>query len=117
MLELSIMVIVAVLLASFVITGYSVLSTISNNKVQVKEYKEQLTTDVKRELKNHTQIAVSIIEEYHKKQENGEMTEEEAKKAAADAIRELRYDDDNGYFWVDTVEGVNVVLLGRDTEG
>ena len=117
MLELSVMVIVAVLLASFVITGYSVLSTISNNKVQVKEYKEQLTTDVKRELRNHTQIAVSIIEEYHKKQENGEMTEEEAKKAAADAIRELRYDDDSGYFWVDTVEGVNVVLLGRDTEG
>lgn len=117
MVELSVMVIVAVLISSFVVTGYSVISTVSNNKVQVQEYKNQLTTDIKRELKNHTQIAVSIIEEYHKKQESGEMTEEEAKKAAADVVRELRYDDDNGYFWIDTVEGVNVVLLGRDTEG
>ncbi|MGN8774497.1 methyl-accepting chemotaxis protein [Candidatus Weimeria sp. HCP3S3_B5] len=117
MLELSVMVITAVLVASLAITGYSVYSSISNNKEQVDAYRTQLTEGFKRELKNETQIAVSIIEQYHKLQESGVMSEEEAKKAAADAIRELRYDDGNGYFWIDTVEGVNVVLLGRDTEG
>jgi methyl-accepting chemotaxis protein len=117
MLELSVMVITAVLVSSLAITGYSVYSSISNNKEQVDAYKTQLTEDFKQELKNETQIAVSIIEQYHKLQESGAMSEEEAKKAAADAVRELRYDDGNGYFWIDTVEGVNVVLLGRDTEG
>ena len=42
MVELSVMVIVAVLISSFVVTGYSVISTVSNNKVQVQEYKNQL---------------------------------------------------------------------------
>ena len=83
----------------------------------VKEYKQQLTAEIKSELKNETQIAVSVIEQYHKLQEDGTMTEEEAKKAAADKVREMRYDDGNGYFWIDTSKGVNVVLLGRDTEG
>ncbi|KLU67102.1 methyl-accepting chemotaxis protein 4 [Desulfosporosinus acididurans] len=31
---------------------------------------------------------------------------------AADLVRNLRYDQEN-YFWIDTTEGVNVVLLGR----
>ena len=33
-----------------------------------------------------------------------------------DQIRDLRYGN-NGYFWVDTYDGTNVVLLGNDTEG
>ena len=37
-------------------------------------------------------------------------------KLAADKIRNLRYGSD-GYFWVDQSNGVNVVLLGSDTEG
>ena len=46
-----------------------------------------------------------------------QLTPEQAKKEAADLVRTLRYDDGKGYFWVDTYEGVNVVLLGRDSEG
>ena len=34
----------------------------------------------------------------------------------AGLLRGLRYDQDN-YFWADTYEGVNVVLLGKDVEG
>jgi methyl-accepting chemotaxis protein len=41
---------------------------------------------------------------------------EQAKKRGADLLRQLRYDKD-GYFWADTYEGVNVVLLGRADEG
>ena len=46
----------------------------------------------------------------------GEYTLDEAEKLAADQIRDLRYGN-NGYFWVDTYDGTNVVLLGNDTEG
>ena len=47
---------------------------------------------------------------------DGAYTEEEAKKLAADLVRELRYGE-SGYFWIDTCEGDNVVLLGQETEG
>ena len=76
-----------------------------------------MITDVERELKIETETAISIIKQVYDRQQKGELTEEQAKKQAADLVRDLRYDDGKGYFWVDTYDGVNVVLLGRDTEG
>ncbi len=67
-------------------------------------------------IKNQVENAVSLINNIYNKQVAGEYTEEEAKKLAADLIRELKYGD-NGYFWIDTYEGDNVVLLGSATEG
>jgi methyl-accepting chemotaxis protein len=47
------------------------------------------------------------------------MTLDQAKETGADLLREMRYGDDGkGYFWADTVAGVNVVLYGdKKTEG
>ena len=116
------MMLVCVILLIVLITGvgvscFAIFSTVKNNESSAKLYRDQLEQDVLRELKNETQLAVSIIDKYHQLQESGVMTEEEAMKAAADAVREMKYDDGNGYFWIDTEDGVNVVLLGRDTEG
>ncbi len=113
---------ICVILLIVLITGvgvscFAIFSTVKNNESSAKLYRDQLEQDVLRELKNETQLAVSIIDKYHQLQESGVMTEEEAMKAAADAVREMKYDDGNGYFWIDTEDGVNVVLLGRDTEG
>ncbi len=115
--RITICVFIAVLVPCFLLIVISGVTTVRLGNSCVKEYKQQLTAEIKSELKNETQIAVSVIEQYHKLQEDGTMTEEEAKKAAADKVREMRYDDGNGYFWIDTSKGVNVVLLGRDTEG
>ncbi|MBF0528920.1 MAG: cache domain-containing protein, partial [Deltaproteobacteria bacterium] len=41
---------------------------------------------------------------------------EDAKKNGADLLRGLKYGQE-GYFWADTTEGVNVVLLGKPVEG
>ncbi len=41
---------------------------------------------------------------------------EEAETRGADLLRELRYGN-GGYFWADTYDGDNVVLLGSETEG
>jgi len=84
---------------------------------QVEVYRQTLTEAVEAQLINETQTAVSVIEEVRQKQLNGEITEEQARKEAADRVRDMRYDGGAGYFWVDTYEGVNVVLLGRPTEG
>lgn len=60
--------------------------------------------------------AVSVAKHYYDQYQSGILTEELAKKNAADQIRDMRYGD-SGYFWVDQSDGTNVVLLGSDTEG
>jgi methyl-accepting chemotaxis protein len=68
-------------------------------------------------VKSQVETAVSMLQAIYAKQQAGEMTMEQAKKLGADLLRELRYGTD-GYFWADTVQGVNVVLYGRkDVEG
>jgi methyl-accepting chemotaxis protein len=67
-------------------------------------------------MKSQVQTVHSLVTDLHKQQQQGLLTEADTKKRAADLVRNLRFDEDN-YFWIDTTEGVNVVLLGRITEG
>ncbi len=114
---LSGLVIAAVLVTGIVLDLTSVVITVNNNRMQTAEYRERLEKDVMNELKRETDIAISLLTELNKRSENGEMTGDQAKLYAANLLRELRYNDGAGYFWADTSDGVNVVLLGRDTEG
>ena len=93
-------------------------SMLDNSEEQVQTYKEALVSDVERELKIETETAISIIDTVYKRQQAGQLTQEQAMTEAAALVRNLRYDNGAGYFWIDTYEGVNVVLLGRvETEG
>lgn len=68
-------------------------------------------------IKSEVETAVSMLQAVYTKHQQGEMTLDQAKKLGADLLRELRYGDE-GYFWADTTEGVNLVLYGRkDVEG
>ena len=91
---------------------FSVINTVKNNEKQTESYSDRLLEDIQMQLKYEVDIAWSVIDQIHKKQESGELTEEEAKKQAADIVRELRFNEGNGYFWIDTTEGINVVQLG-----
>lgn len=86
-------------------------------QTQLENYRTQLQQDVDASLKNETQVVVSLLEKIYRQQQAGLLSEPDAKKLAADLVRDLRYDDGKGYFWIDTEDGVNVVLLGRDDEG
>lgn len=110
-------IILAVVITAVAISGFNIYSSINTNKSQTEAYKARLLEDVQTELKNETQEAMSICQIMYDRHLAGEMTMEEAQKEAADIIRELKYNDGAGYFWVDTSKGINVVLLGRDTEG
>ncbi len=110
-------IILAVLITALSIEIFSVVNNVSSNGTQTNSYRERILEDIKLELKNETQEAMSVCEFMYGKYQAGEMTMEEAQKMAADIIREMRYNDGDGYFWVDTSKGINVVLLGRDTEG
>lgn len=102
---------------TLLIGGFFICEQMQANERSLTSYREDLEATTGRQLKEETQIAVSIIEECRNKELAGALTSGQAKKEAADRVRDLRYDDGKGYFWIDTEEGVNVVLLGRDTEG
>lgn len=68
-------------------------------------------------IKGVAETAVSAMQACFALYKEGQMTFEQAKTLGANLLRELSYGQD-GYFWADTTEGVNVVLYGRkDTEG
>ncbi|MFZ3132210.1 MAG: cache domain-containing protein, partial [Desulfosporosinus sp.] len=68
------------------------------------------------QIKQEVQTAVTILDEYQQKEAQGQLTEADAKKQAADIIRGMRYGKE-GYFWIDTTEGINIVNLGKSSEG
>lgn len=86
------------------------------NKIAMNEIESTVRDDYDASLKDQVTNVISLLDTIYKKYENGEYTLDEAKLISADIIRELRYKE-GGYFWIDTVEGDNVVLLGKDTEG
>ncbi|EAR62420.1 diguanylate cyclase [Neptuniibacter caesariensis] len=51
-----------------------------------------------------TSVASSIVESFHKKSMQGELTEDEAKQLSLHALRNARYDID-GYFWINHTNG------------
>ena len=107
----------AVIVTAGIITLFSIFNTIKTNNESTEAYSSRLLEDVENQLRYETEEAMSICQVMYARYQAGEMSLEQAKKESADIIRELRYNEGSGYFWVDTSEGVNVVLLGRDTEG
>ena len=92
------------------------ISITRSNAKKLSDYNRLLRDDFDRNARLEVETALSMLGAIHKKHESGEMSLKEAKKLGADLMRDLRYDKE-GYFWTDTTEGVNVVLLGKNTEG
>ena len=67
-------------------------------------------------IKEQVGVVISLLSEINNEYKSGKYTLDEAKKIAADEIRQMRYGE-AGYFWVDQSDGKNIVLLGNSTEG
>ena len=68
-------------------------------------------------VKSEVETAISMLQTISAKQKKGELTMEQAKQLGADLLRGLRYCQD-GYFYANTTDGVNIVMYGRkDFEG
>jgi len=79
--------------------------------------KLQYEADMDLLIKSEVETAVSMLKAIDARRLTGDINLDEAKETGAFLLRELRYGED-GYFWADTKEGVNVVLYGRkDVEG
>ena len=90
------------------------LKKIASNDLQFLETTERDNYDTN--VKNQVNNIVSLLEAIYQKHLAGEYSFEEAKKIAADLVREINYGD-NKYFWIDNKVGVNIVYLGKETEG
>lgn len=101
------------LLISMLISVVGLLVT-GNDRVNTQEATSREAFD--RLIQEQVGSATSIATLYYDRYKAGDLTLEQAKTQAADSIRNMRYGVD-GYFWVDTTAGVNVVLLGNETEG
>lgn len=86
------------------------------NKASLVTLEETIRADYDSNIKEQVDNAITLLDGVYAKYESGELTLPEAKKLGADLVRDIRYGE-NGYFWIDTYDGTNVVLLGNDTEG
>ncbi|WP_088227215.1 methyl-accepting chemotaxis protein [Desulfosporosinus sp. FKB] len=103
---------ITTLIMAFILGGYNIYSTITSEQANIAQYRATLYEQFDRQIKLEVQTAYSLVQDIYNRQQKGELTPEQAKTTAANLVRDLRYDQEN-YFWVDTTEGVNVVLLGR----
>ena len=109
-----VMLIALVALALCSIVSNTRLSGLGDNALNIIE--NDMRSSYDEQIKSQVDNVISLCQGIYNQYEAGEYTLEEAKKLAADQIRDLRYGN-SGYFWVDTYDGTNVVLLGNDTEG
>ena len=108
-------------LSSSIVMGVALFVFMLVGMTNIEEYSiQQLSANMMESyddtISGQVDTAIGILRFFNDKAMAGQMTVEEAKKQSADLIRTLRYGTE-GYFWIDTVEGDNVVLLGNATEG
>jgi len=89
---------------------YIIYST-NNDRIDQMESQMRLNYDVN--IKNQVDIITSQLTGITNQEKAGLISSSEAKVIAADVIRNAKYGVD-GYFWADTLEGDNVVLLGNE---
>ena len=94
----------------------SIVDIKRSNEAAAQTLETKLREDYDQMIKNQVDNVLSLTKGYYDAYQAGTYSLDEAEKLAADQIRQLRYGE-NGYFWVDTYDGVNVVLLGKKSEG
>lgn len=109
-----VMVIALIALVLCSVVSNTSLSGLGDNALDIIE--NDMRSSYDEQIKAQVDNVISLCQSIYNRYEKGEYTLDEAEKLAADQIRDLRYGN-NGYFWVDTYDGTNVVLLGNDTEG
>jgi exported protein of unknown function len=103
-----------VLIAFFGVLSVTNIYSISDK--QIVSMEDRMREDYDEMIKGQVQTIVSLLDPINKQIEEGKLSEKDGKELAASIIRGAKYLE-NGYFWADTTEGINVVLLGSAVEG
>ena len=112
-----------IIVFSTILIGFSLIIAIvgglqqnSLNNKSIQSIESKMREEYDLNIKNQVEVVISMINSVYTDYQNGKYSEEEAEKIAADMVRNMRYGE-SGYFWIDTYDGDNVVLLGSSTEG
>ena len=87
--------------------------------VSLLSLRSSLMADRQAEIQYLVESAHSILNDFHQRNEKGELTEQEAKKAALQGIAAMRYGD-SGYFWINDMKSrmvmhpIKPALDGKD---
>jgi methyl-accepting chemotaxis protein len=112
----SLTIVLITVIALCLLGGYSVVTTIGLGNTALTKIHEVYMDQFDQQTKQEVQTAVAILDEYQQKEALGQLSEKDAQKQAADIIRGMKYGKE-GYFWIDTTKGMNIVNLGKSTEG
>lgn len=90
------------------IIGYSLMMLILFVGVVIlkfmPEFEVAIYSEKQSNVKQNVEVAYSVFESKYKMFKEGKLTEEEAKDQAAKAIKEFKYDEGMGYFWINDYE-------------
>lgn len=107
-----------VLLGLVAVTALLITELKENSEEMIAQQESVIREDYDKNIEEQVQNAISMLEKIDSMIKAGQYTRKEGEELAAQLLRELRYGDDgSGYFWADTYDGTNVVLLGNATEG
>ena len=90
-------------LVIILVLGASVVSIRNLNQVKdkaIESMEASTRQSYDQNIKEQVGAVISLLTEINQEYEDGTYTLDEAKKVAADEVREMRYGD-SGYFWVD----------------
>ena len=108
-----------VLVSVIVIGGISISNISTMTSTANKNYENARLDGYNTEIKSQVQSVIAILQAEYDKSQNGDLTEDEAKKEAAEIVRNMRYrDDGSGYFWIDDTD-YNLIMhpILTDQEG
>lgn len=110
---------VVVVLTAIVIGGNAVFSIKALSTSAYSTYENAVDEGYKTEIKSQVQSTIAVLQSEYDKFQAGEKTEDEAKYDAKEAIRIMRYrDDQSGYFWIDDKDYILVMHpILEDNEG
>lgn len=109
--------------SAIMITTAALVMLNSMQDQALEELDSELRSSFDLYIRYQVETAYTMLEEIHRRGESGFITPETAYDLAVGLLREIRYgldaaDTTDGYFWADTIDGVNVVLYGNeDVEG
>jgi methyl-accepting chemotaxis protein len=106
-----------VVLVALIIGGIGFWTIYQQNTTNIAQLESMMYANYDAQIKAHTETLISSLSGIKNQMTSGLITKKQGETLAADVIRQAKYGED-GYFWADTVKGVNVVLLGKaDVEG
>jgi len=82
----------------------------------IADLERVMNKDFDMQIKSEVQTVNSLLNTIYLKHKNKEISQQQAEQLAMGLVRGISYGKE-GYFWIDTQDGVNLVLLGRNSEG